>query len=132
MLPYQGEKGLRLTKSLKRNFKSLLPTTVKINVGFTCKKLGTCFQIKDQTNFEHKYESWRRISKIIIDHNGRDKKFHIFKHNSEKCHQHFHTNSFKEQLFQTTVEEQLFQTKSLRSTTNQANQSITECSREFY
>ena len=31
----------------------------------------------------------------LIDHNGRDQKSHIFKHSSEKCHQHCHTNSFK-------------------------------------
>ena len=49
LLPYQGEKGLHLTKSLKRNLKSLLLSTVKANIGFTGKKLSTCFQIKDQT-----------------------------------------------------------------------------------
>ena len=54
LLHYQGEKGLNLTKSLKRNLKSLLPSTVKANIGFTGKKLCTCFQIKDQTKFEHK------------------------------------------------------------------------------
>ena len=99
---------------VERNLKSLLTSTVKANIGFTGKKLSTCFQIKDQTKFEHKYdiiylatcpedncsenyigESRRWISEIIIDHNGRDQKSHIFKHNSEKCCQHFHTNSFK-------------------------------------
>ena len=114
LLPYQGEKGLHLTKSLKRNLKSLLCSTVKANIGFTGKKLSTCFQIKNQTKFEHKHdiiylaacsqdncsenyigESGRRISERIIDHNGRDQKSHIFKHSSEKCRQHFHTNSFK-------------------------------------
>ena len=56
LLPYQGEKGLHLTKSLKRNLKSLLPSTVKANIGFTGKKLSTCFQIKDQTKLEHKHD----------------------------------------------------------------------------
>ena len=56
LLPYQGEKGLDLTKSWKRNLKSLLPSTVKANIGFTGKKLSTCFQIKEQTKFEHKYD----------------------------------------------------------------------------
>ena len=107
LLLYQGKKGLHLTKSFKRNLKSLLPSTVKANIGFTGKKLSTCFQIKDQTKFEHKHdiiylaicaedncsenyigESGRRISEIIIDHNGRDQKSHIFKHSSEKCRQH--------------------------------------------
>ena len=76
--------------------------------------LSTCFQIKDQTKFEHKHdiiylatcpednclenyigESLHQISERIIDHNGRDQKSHIFKYCFEKCHQHFHTNSFK-------------------------------------
>ena len=56
LLPYQGEKGLHLTKSLKRNLKSLLPSTVKSNIDFTGKKLSTCFQIKDQTKLEHKHD----------------------------------------------------------------------------
>ena len=118
LLPYQGVKGLHLTKSLKRNLKSLLPSTAKANLDFTSKKLSTCFQIKDQTKLEHKHdiiylatcpednciekvalffitenyigESGRQISERIIDHSGRDQKSHIFKHSSEKCHQHFH------------------------------------------
>ena len=114
LLPYQGEKGLHLTKSLKINLKSLLPSTVKANIVFTGKKLSRYFQIKDQTKFEHKYdivyletypedncsdhyigESRHQISERIIDHNSRDQKSHIFKHSSEKCHNDFHTNSFK-------------------------------------
>ena len=101
LLPYQGEKDLHLTKSLIRNLKSLLPSTVKANIGFTGKKLSRCFQIKDQTKFEHKHdiiylgtcpedncsenyirESGYRISERIIDHNCRDQKSHIFKHSS--------------------------------------------------
>ena len=101
-------------KSLKRNLKTFLPSTVKVDIGFTGKKFSTCFQIKDQTNFEHNYdiiyletcpedncsenyigESGRRISERIIDYNGTDQKSHIFKQSSEKCCQHFITNSFK-------------------------------------
>ena len=101
LLPYQGEQGLHLTKSLKRNLKSLLPSTVKANIGFTSKKLSTCFQIKEQTKFEHKHDiiylatcPEDNCSEIIsekagaefsnIDHNGRDQKSHIFKHSSVK------------------------------------------------
>ena len=56
LLPYQGEKGLHLKKLLKRNLKSLLPSTVKAYIDFTGKKLSTCFQIKDQTKFELKHD----------------------------------------------------------------------------
>ena len=114
LLPNQGEKDLHLTKLLKRNLESPFLSTVKANVGFTGKKLSTCFQIKDQTKFEHKHdiiylatcpedncsenyigESGRRISERINDHTGRDQKSHIFKHSSEKCRQHFHIKIFK-------------------------------------
>ena len=114
LLPYQSERGLHLTKSLKRNLNSLLSRTVKPNIGFAGKKLSTCFQIKDQIKFEHKHdivhlgtcpedsysenyisESGRQISEREIDRNGRDQKPHIFKHSSENCHQHFDTNNFK-------------------------------------
>ena len=114
LLPYQGEKSSHFAKLLKRNLKSLLHSKVKANIGFTGKKLSPCFQIKDQTKFEHKHdiiylatcpednclenyigESGHQILEIIIDHNSRDQKSHISKHSSEKCCQHFHTNSFK-------------------------------------
>ena len=117
LLLYQGKKGLHLTKSFKRNLKSLLPSTVKANIGFAGKKLSTCFQIKDQVKFEHKHdivhlgtcpedkysenyisESGRQISERKIDRNGRDQKSHIFKHSSENCHQHFDTNDLKTAL----------------------------------
>ena len=130
LLPYQGEKGLHLTKSLKRNLKSLLCSTVKANIGFTGKKLSTCFQIKNQTKFEHKHdivylrtcpedncsenyigESGCWISKRIIDHNGRNQKSHIFKRSSEKCHQHFHAkmigNGFKNNSLRWKISEAL-------------------------
>ena len=108
---------MHLTRSLKRNLKSLLSSTVKAKIGFTGKKLSTSFQIKDQTKFEHKHdiiylgtcpqdncsenyigESGRQISERIIDHKGRDQKSHIFKHSSENCHQHFDTNDLKTAL----------------------------------
>ena len=148
LLPYQGKKGLRLTKSLTRNSKRLLPNTVKTNIDFTGKKLSPCFQIKDQTKFEHKHdiiylatcpedncsenyigESRRQISERIIDHKRRDQKQHIFKHSSKKCCQHFHTNSFK--IIGNGFKNNSFK-RSLRSTTNQINQTETECSRKVY
>ena len=83
-------------------------------MALTGKNLSTCFQIKNQTKFEHKHdiiylgtcpedncsenyigERGHQISERIIDHNGRDQKSSIFKRSSQKCHQIFHTNSFK-------------------------------------
>ena len=56
LLSYQSEKSLLLTKSLKSNLKRLSPSTVKAKVGFTGKKLSTCFQIKNQTKSKHKHD----------------------------------------------------------------------------
>ena len=99
LLPYQGDIGIGLTKSLKRNLDKHLPNNVKTQVTFTCQKLITQFNVKDRTKFEHKHyviyfrtcpeqncsdnylgESARRISERIIGHGGRDKKSHLFQH----------------------------------------------------
>ena len=54
--PNQSEKGFSLQKCIEKKFKNLLPSTVKVNIGFTGKKLSTCIQIKDQTKFEYKHD----------------------------------------------------------------------------
>ena len=96
LLPYKGEKGEHLIKSMKRRISKLLPPEIKTQVAYTGKKLSTCFNVKDQSKFEHRHdvvyyadcpnekcrenyigESGRRISEIIKDHNGRDLKSHI-------------------------------------------------------
>ena len=46
LLPYQGEKGLHLMKSLKRNLKRLLPTTGKANIGFTVGRSAHVFKLR--------------------------------------------------------------------------------------
>ena len=99
LLPYQGDKGIGLTKSLKKNLNNDLPNNVKTQVTFTGQKPSTQFDIKYRTKCEHKQdgiywgkcpeqnsadnylgESARKISERIIDHGGRDKKAHLFKH----------------------------------------------------
>ena len=47
LLPYEGDKGIGLTKSLKRNLNKHLQVT------FTGKKLSTQFTVKDRTKFEN-------------------------------------------------------------------------------
>ena len=54
--------------------------------------LATCPE--DNCSGNYIGESGRRISERIIDYNGTDQKSHIFKQSSEKCCQHFITNSF--------------------------------------
>ena len=55
IIPYQGEKGGYLIKSMKRNLKKILPNNMKPQITYTGRKLGQLFQTKDQTMFEHKY-----------------------------------------------------------------------------
>ena len=51
LLPYQGVKGLHLTKSLKKNLKSLLPSTAKANLDFTSKKLSNVFKLRTKQSW---------------------------------------------------------------------------------
>ena len=48
MLPYQGDKGSNLLKSLKRYVSKLLPENTKLEITFISKKLNSCFLIKDK------------------------------------------------------------------------------------
>ena len=53
ILPYQGDRGNTLVKSLQKRLHNLLPNT---QVTYTRKKLVTCFNTKDQTKFEHQHD----------------------------------------------------------------------------
>ena len=105
LLPYKGEKGEHLIKSMKRRISKLLPPEIKTQVAYTGKKLSTCFNVKDQSKFEHQHdvvyyadcpnekcrenyidESGRRMSERIKDHNGRDLKSHILRNSVESGH----------------------------------------------
>ena len=54
-LQFQGKKGDYLIKFMKRNLKKMLPNNVKPQITYTGRKLGSLFQTKDQTIFEHKH-----------------------------------------------------------------------------
>ena len=91
LLPYQGDKGIGLTKPLKRTLNKHPPHNVKTQVRFTGQNFSTQFNVKDRTKFEYRHDvvyfgkcpehncadnylskSSRRISKQIIDHGGRN------------------------------------------------------------
>ena len=55
MLPYQGDKGSKLLKLMKRYASKLLPERTKLEITFAGKKLNSCFSIKDKTKFEHQH-----------------------------------------------------------------------------
>ena len=53
-LPYQGDKGCNIVKSMNKCVIKLLPNNTKVKVAFKSTKLSSCFNLKDKTDFEHK------------------------------------------------------------------------------
>ena len=115
MMPYQGEKGEQVIKSVRKTLKRLLPSNIKVQISFTGNnKLSSCFSIKGKTKFEHRHDviyhktcpqttcndnyigeaKWR-IFERVKDHNGREIKSHLLKHALENNHQHVSEKDFK-------------------------------------
>ena len=99
---------------MKRRISKLLPPEIKTQVAYTGKKLSTCFNVKDQSKFEHQHdvvyyadcpnekcrkncigESGRRISERIKDHNGSDMKSPILRYSVESGHANVSYEGFK-------------------------------------
>ena len=51
--PYKGEKGEKLIKSLNKHVKKVLPENHLSRHAYRSKKMGSFFNIKDQTKLEH-------------------------------------------------------------------------------
>ena len=49
IIPYQGEKGEYILKSLRKGMRKMMSNNVKSQITFIVRKLGTTFQIKDKT-----------------------------------------------------------------------------------
>ena len=115
VLPYQGQNGDFIIKSMRKRLKTLLPDNVKTDVAFKGKQLqlSSCFNIKDK-KFPHKHdlvyytncaeescsddyvgEMARRICERVLDHSGRDTNSHILKHQIEKEHPYPQYENFK-------------------------------------
>ena len=86
-LPYKGQQGEKVLKSLKTTLHRSLPNNIETKVVYTRIKLGSNFQIKDKTKFNHKHdlvyyakypecekdytgEIGRRLHERICDHSG--------------------------------------------------------------
>ena len=114
LLPYQGDKGCDVIKSMNKCVNKLLPNNTKIEVAFKSTKLSSCFNVKDKIDFEHNHdliyhakcpeptciddyvgESARRITQKIKDHNGRDITSQVWNHSIEKSHKNISTIDFK-------------------------------------
>ena len=111
---YQGDKGISLTKSLKRTLNKHLPNNMKTQVRFTGQNLSTRFNVKDRTKFEYRHdvvyfgkcpeqnctdnylnEYFRRIFKRIIDDGGSDQNSHLFRHAVVNGHCNASCDDFK-------------------------------------
>ena len=114
ILLYQGDRGDTLVKSIQKRLHNLLLNHINTQVTYTGKKLKTCFNIEDQTTFQHQHdivyrgkcpeidcidnyigEASRRVSERIIDHNGRDRKSHLLRHSIEDNHKNVKRQDFK-------------------------------------
>ena len=105
-LPYAGERGCSIIKSLKKHLKQTLPANIKADIVYTGTKLSSQLSnIKDSTPFEEQHdliyhsicnnencnddyigEIARRLKERVKDHNGRDKSSHLVKHSIESGH----------------------------------------------
>ena len=115
ILPYAGEKGCTLIKSLEKNLQRVLPTNIQTRIVYTGTKLSSHLRnIKDPTPFEEQHdivyhsfcsaencnenyigESARRLDERMKDHNGRDRNSHLFKHSVESRHDPVLKNDFR-------------------------------------
>jgi len=103
ILPYKGDQGKNVIKSMVNTITRALPEPEKIQVVYTSTKLGSAFQIKDQTEKKHMHdlvymascndcdatyvgETARRFNERIKDHSGRDHNSHVYCHLVSKNH----------------------------------------------
>ena len=113
ILEKKGEHLLRFT--LRKDMHRTLPENVQARICYTGTKLGTKFNnIKDPVKKSHQYdvvyyvtcpepgcvedysgETGRRLNERLIDHNGRDKKSHLYKHLQDNNHLCIALSDFK-------------------------------------
>ena len=111
-LPYKGQQGEKVLKSFKTTLHRSLPNNIETKVVYTRTKLGSNFQIKDKTKFDHKHdlvyyvkcpechedyigEIRRRLHEQIFDYNGKDRKSHMLKHSLENNHKQVSFEDFR-------------------------------------
>ena len=112
--PVKANKESTLSNPRKEEHQSYYHQKSKRKSPIQVKKLSTCFNIKNQSKFEHQHDvvyyvdcpnekcrenyidkSCRRISKLIKDHNDRDLKSHILRHFVESGHVNVSYEDFK-------------------------------------
>ena len=114
ILPYKGEQVQKIIRSLNNYIKRLLPQNYRSQHVCKSRKLGSAFNIKDQTKLEHKYdliylvkspentcseiclhEAVRRLNEKIMEHAVKDNKSHMLKHTLQSAHPSVSPNNFR-------------------------------------
>ena len=114
VFPYKGEKGEKFITSLNKHVKNVLPENHVPRHAYRSKRLGSFFNIKDQTKLEHNNdltylvkcpektcsenylgETARRINERVLEHAGKDKKSHMLQHTLQSGHPSVSLNEFK-------------------------------------
>ena len=114
ILPYKGEQGQKIIKSLNNYIKRLLPQNHKTQHVYISRKLGSAFDIKDQTKLVHKHDlkylvkcpentcsetclgkTARILKERIMEHAGKDNKSHMLKHTLRSGHPLVSPNDFR-------------------------------------
>ena len=114
VLPYAGNKGEKILKSMNKFSTRVLPCNVRTCTAYSGTKLSSRFQLKDQTKKEHQHdiiyytkcpkeqctedytgETGRRYIECVKDHSGKDSKSHLFKHAKETNHKTVTLDDFK-------------------------------------
>ena len=112
-LSYRGNHGTNSIKSIKTSTKKSLPEK-HVRIILTGTKLNSQFNIKDDTNKQHKHdlvyfsrcppaacadsyigETARHLSERIVDQAGRDTKPHIVRHCLNSNHETVNNEHFK-------------------------------------
>ena len=108
----KGNKVKKLLKSFKTTLHRSLPNNIQTKVVYTETKVGSHFQIKSKTKFDHKHDIvyyvkcpecqedyigkiGRRLHERICGHNQRDSQFHMLRHSLENNHKHISFEDFR-------------------------------------
>ena len=115
-LPYAGDKGEKLISKVKKyesNTVNKSKKIISVSTIYKATRLGSKFNIKDQIKLEHQHnvvyhtecpnrkckshytgQTKCRVGKRASQHNGKDKKSHLFKHAQETKHKRVKVNDF--------------------------------------
>ena len=111
-LPCKGQQVEKVLKFFKTILYRSLPNNIETKVVYTGTKLGSNFQIKDKTKFDHKHdlvyyvkcpecqedyigEIGRRLYEQIYGHSGKDSKSHMLKNYLENNHKQVSFEDFR-------------------------------------